>query len=65
MLTLCSLISHADYKLHSDLKPHRKVVWYPNRQKVKILSLNLKVFRYVYNVSSKYSVYDLYITGME
>ncbi|KAE9532974.1 hypothetical protein AGLY_009402 [Aphis glycines] len=42
-LLLCSLISNADYKLCSDLKPHCKVFRYPNRQKVRIHSSNLKI----------------------
>lgn len=34
-LLLCSLISHADYKLRSDLKPHRIVFRYKTDKKSK------------------------------
>lgn len=54
-----------NYKLHSNLKPHRNKVFHsPNCQKSQNVSIKRKG-RYVYNVSSKNSACDLYITVME
>jgi len=65
IILMCSHIKHVDYKLRSNLKPHRvKVFHVPNCQKSQKASIKFKGI-YVYKVSSKNSVCDLYITVME